>query len=300
MKKITTLLLSIVASSLFAQTEINTPTDIPYGFDAISSAVWNVEQDIVIDGSLTFKEKVGQYAISIKNGKSFTVSGTGVVDLNSTSASDYTTGNHINIGNFSSTPSYLIIEDGGKLRTAKITITSAGSQIILGATDALKTSTGGNSTIFFFSNGTLNLSAAGAFSFNFQTQAGSIATLSFNEDARLNVMGHVNANYYTMNLVDFSETNSIFFSSKVDGIDDECVLKLEDLGSDYAVSFYNGDTVKKKITLTGTDLSGFSFSKTTVNGVNGYLLSAAIPEPAEWAMIFGAIALGLAVYRKRK
>lgn len=301
MKKITTLLLSIAATSLFAQTPANTPTNIAYGADAISSAVWNVEQDIVIDGSLSFKKEIGQYAIVIKNGKSFTVSGTGVVDLNSTSASNFNTGNHINLGNFSGTPTSLIIEDGGKLRTAKISLTSEGSQITLGATDALKTSNGGNTTIFFFKNATLNLCAAGAFSFNFQTQADSIATLSFVEDTRLNVMGHANANNYTMHLVDFTETNSIFFSSKIDGNDDgECILKLEDLGSDYAVSFYNGDTVKKKITLTGADLSGFSFSKTTVDGVDGYLLSAAIPEPAEWAMILGAIALGLAVYRRRK
>lgn len=33
---------------------------------------------------------------------------------------------------------------------------------------------------------------------------------------------------------------------------------------------------------------------------NGYLFNSAIPEPAEWAAIFGAIALGLAVYRRRK
>ena len=33
---------------------------------------------------------------------------------------------------------------------------------------------------------------------------------------------------------------------------------------------------------------------------NGYLFNSAIPEPAEWAAIFGAIALGLAIYRRRK
>lgn len=33
---------------------------------------------------------------------------------------------------------------------------------------------------------------------------------------------------------------------------------------------------------------------------NGWLTLTAVPEPAEWAMIFGAIALGLAVYRRRK
>ena len=35
---------------------------------------------------------------------------------------------------------------------------------------------------------------------------------------------------------------------------------------------------------------------------NGYLFNSAlaVPEPAEWAMIFGGIALGLAIYRRRK
>ena len=30
------------------------------------------------------------------------------------------------------------------------------------------------------------------------------------------------------------------------------------------------------------------------------IFSVAVPEPAEWAMIFGALALGLAIYRRRK
>jgi len=29
-------------------------------------------------------------------------------------------------------------------------------------------------------------------------------------------------------------------------------------------------------------------------------LTVAVPEPAEWAMILGALALGFAIYRKRK
>lgn len=33
---------------------------------------------------------------------------------------------------------------------------------------------------------------------------------------------------------------------------------------------------------------------------NGWLTITAVPEPAEWAAIFGAIALGLALYRRRK
>ena len=35
------------------------------------------------------------------------------------------------------------------------------------------------------------------------------------------------------------------------------------------------------------------------NTNGGYWINSTIPEPAEWAAIFGALALGLAIYRKR-
>ena len=38
----------------------------------------------------------------------------------------------------------------------------------------------------------------------------------------------------------------------------------------------------------------------TATLVDGYLTLASVPEPAEWAMILGGIALGLAIYRRRK
>jgi hypothetical protein len=42
-----------------------------------------------------------------------------------------------------------------------------------------------------------------------------------------------------------------------------------------------------------------TLSYATVGG-NSIEVNVVVPEPAEWAMIFGALALGLAVYRKRK
>jgi len=42
------------------------------------------------------------------------------------------------------------------------------------------------------------------------------------------------------------------------------------------------------------------FVADTFNGQAGYWLTVAVPEPAEWAMIFGGIALAFAVYRRRK
>ena len=46
-----------------------------------------------------------------------------------------------------------------------------------------------------------------------------------------------------------------------------------------------------------------SFIADTFKGYDGYWMTVpalAVPEPAEWAMIFGGIALGLAIYRRRK
>ena len=43
-----------------------------------------------------------------------------------------------------------------------------------------------------------------------------------------------------------------------------------------------------------------NFVADTFNGQAGYWLTVAVPEPAEWAMIFGCIALAFAVYHRRK
>ena len=47
-------------------------------------------------------------------------------------------------------------------------------------------------------------------------------------------------------------------------------------------------------------MSEFSLELSSIDGKNGYVLAMAVPEPAEWAMIFGGIVLALAVYRRRK
>ena len=44
----------------------------------------------------------------------------------------------------------------------------------------------------------------------------------------------------------------------------------------------------------------FTESQWIGNATDGFILTVAVPEPAEWAMIFGALALGFAIYRRRK
>ena len=60
----------------------------------------------------------------------------------------------------------------------------------------------------------------------------------------------------------------------------------------------NVETIESQIKLYGATADEFlGFAK--VNDA-GYLTLITVPEPAEWAMIFGALALGLAVYRRCK
>ena len=55
-------------------------------------------------------------------------------------------------------------------------------------------------------------------------------------------------------------------------------------------------------TINIADYDGWYFTDDGFLNIAGYPISAvvAVPEPAEWAAIFGAIALGLAIYRRRK
>ena len=50
----------------------------------------------------------------------------------------------------------------------------------------------------------------------------------------------------------------------------------------------------------GVDLSDVVWTDTLVDGYWALTAMQAVPEPAEWAMIFGGLAFGLAVYKRRK
>jgi len=62
---------------------------------------------------------------------------------------------------------------------------------------------------------------------------------------------------------------------------------------------YVGDT-KLYIFNEASQQYEFTESQWIGNATDGFILTVAVPEPAEWAMIFGALALALAIYRRRK
>ncbi len=69
------------------------------------------------------------------------------------------------------------------------------------------------------------------------------------------------------------------------------------LSSDYIQLSDNSDKLVYFVDATG-DFKQYLGQVWTLTGANQ--LVASVPEPAEWAAIFGAIALGLAIYRRRK
>ncbi len=75
-------------------------------------------------------------------------------------------------------------------------------------------------------------------------------------------------------------------------------IKIENI--DGLVSYTEGDVLRTSNIKYGSEGNWQDVVLSSTTG--GYFLNAAssVPEPAEWAAIFGAIALGFAIYRRRK
>ena len=87
----------------------------------------------------------------------------------------------------------------------------------------------------------------------------------------------------------------------------EEMLKSTDVVYDEANNLFNIEIVSSSKTGTlvfkgaeGVDLSNVVWTNSLVDGYWALTGMQAVPEPAEWAMILGSLALGLAVYKRRK
>ncbi len=102
-------------------------------------------------------------------------------------------------------------------------------------------------------------------------------------------------------LKDFVENGSIFFGGTTADMKDtlRASNKITVSGKEITFVLKNADGEVVDI-----DSEKWNWDETTRDGVSGCLLSyggsVAVPEPAEWAAIFGGIALALAIYRRRK
>ena len=93
--------------------------------------------------------------------------------------------------------------------------------------------------------------------------------------------------------------------TKIDIQDDDAMMYITDFveGLLYVSSnlVKNEDDSLLNIFSVTLDSSGNILTQEKLyQNASGYITAIAVPEPAEWAMIFGAIALGFVAYRRRK
>ena len=149
-----------------------------------------------------------------------------------------------------------------------------------------------------------------------------VKTTNFNMTANQ----HIGADFRSGTITNFNITNgSYLFIDRVDNILTNGITtnfqiadnKLEDgailFNKDIVSSGYNSETgdiiiqVSSRLQTihikdsTGKALTGLDWDEVSIDGNDYFKLTGmAVPEPAEWAAIFGAAALALAVYRRRK
>ncbi|MBE6411774.1 MAG: PEP-CTERM sorting domain-containing protein [Opitutales bacterium] len=286
MKKLLVLFLTLSAGLLSART-------LPNG-ENITTHVVETEKMLVDAGSLTISgegallefniNSAPQYSLAMKGSSELLITNGGSLDMNSPSSS--AGGIQLN------TSSVMTIDStAGEVYTDKVALASAKAVLNINKENAMVSCSSGVPYVYLTlpSNATVNLNASHAF--RLDVRNGITPTIKFANGAVLSVMSwEYNGTSASLKLVDFVD-NSIFFST---GDNDDYIYSYEE----NVLTIKNGSSTK---TISILNESGQAFEGLALHATEGgYFLAAAVPEPAEWAMIFGALALGLAIYRRRK
>ena len=263
---------------------------------------------LLIEGTLSF-EADAQYALKIQDGSNVIVANGGKLVAPTSNSLYSSTAN-----NFVLRKGNLIVEEGGYIQNGKIgfengTLTINQENGIVGML---------NSPYKYAficpvtTNGIIKLNASQGFvadmransKLTFKKDVGNDAILTIS-DAFIN--GNVNNISVSMTFENF-DTRSFFLET---GNHTEYALS-ED-GKDLLVSFRDpsNNAIRNQTYSFYTLIDGVEIDFESIvlesginNGVSGYWVYdsalVAVPEPAEWAIIFGSLALGFAIYRRRK
>ena len=181
---------------------------------------------------------------------------------------------------------------------------NGGKEITINADNAFCRNDGSASNIFLGNRGNLILNSTNA---SGNTDLG-VVTFEYSSTLQLNLsrtpdtmsisgfaykVRNVDAENYASTLIFENFANDLI---KIDNFDE---TKLTDDG---IYTFEVGaNTITITITATNGDISSANGEWYVANGfLNNTAFGANVPEPAEWAMILGSLALGLAIYKRRK
>ncbi len=207
---------------------------------------------------------------------------TGTLNITTTAANSYINQSLVNTGTINVAAS-LVLSDGAELTLG------AGSNICTNGAASQAESIIDISMVEMIFNNRPILST---------NESAANVTLNLQSDQSIGGFRMIDGSSLTINLK-YGETYNKLALGVIGG--SEYSVILEDFQNSL-VSIGDTDSVSlDKFTAYGT-VDGVRTELTDLQYKDGYIYSAtmAIPEPAEWAAIFGAIALGLAVYRRRK
>ena len=274
-----------------------------------TSACTIEKANLLIEGTLSF-ETDAQYALKIQDGSNVIVANGGKL-VAPTSNCLYSS----KPNNFVLRKGNLIVEEGGYIQNGKIgfengTLTINQENGIVGML---------NSPYKYAficpvtTNGIIKLNASQGFvadmransKLTFKKDVGNDAILTIS-DAFIN--GNVNnISSISMTFENF-DTRSFFLE-----IGNHTEYALSEDGKDLLVSFRDpsNNAIRNQTYSFYTLIDGVEIDFESIvlesginNGVSGYWVYdsalVAVPEPAEWAIIFGSLALGFAIYRRRK
>lgn len=103
------------------------------------------------------------------------------------------------------------------------------------------------------------------------------------------------------------DSSTLFFDGASSTADSGNYLNITNF-EDNRIFFVEKGNAQKILTISATTKEGKTYTLEDLefvggqytDGTNGYWLNVAVPEPSTYAMIFGALALGFAIYRRRK
>lgn len=180
--------------------------------------------------------------------------------------------------------SMLVNKVVGKIEMAKVVL--FGSKLTIKSENAFSYKDTGT-TLMLVSNGSY-MELAASQSFN-KMDIRANSTIKFSDGVTLNFKDidiTNSASKIDVVLEDFSNTNSIYFGSAsgLSLIDGVLTVSKSDKSIDYTFKDKAGEIMKNLV----------------LDAKTNTLTLASIPEPSTYAAVFGALALGLALYRRRK
>ncbi len=250
------------------------------------------DKSITLTASNTLLGTSGYYSFMALNASGATLNFTGAGTLTTPNA------NNAGLNSYKGPLTINVAKGAGGIITPKVCGQTQTLTLNLNQENAIRRADGAGFNLCLVIDSNLSMSANQHIGTDFRA----------NTNLNLNI---TNGSYLFIDRVDMIITDGI--TSKIKVADN----KLEDgailFSKDVIKTGYDSETGKLVVfsgsktqnieikTSNNTALTGLNWDEVSIDGKDYYMLTGMpVPEPAEWAALFGAAALALAVYRRRK